>query len=101
MVERIRYHPMFDCDVREAAGWYDKRSPGLGNAFVELVRSQVDAVIAAPDQFALAPSGCRFVRIPRFSYILLFDVRDEELLFLGVLHTARSMEKWRERQDDN
>jgi len=100
MIERIRYHPMFDCDVREAAGWYDNRSPGLGDAFVELVRLKVDEVIASPEQFARAPSGCRFVRIPRFSYVLLFDVQDKEILFLGVLHTARSMEKWRERQGD-
>jgi hypothetical protein len=31
----VRYHPLFDCDVREAAGWYDRRSAGLGDAFVE------------------------------------------------------------------
>lgn len=87
---------MFDCDVREAALWYDQRSRGL----VEAVRQRTDEVIADPERFAKSSSGCRYVRLRRFPYVLLFDVQDDELLILAVLHTARSQEKWRERQDD-
>lgn len=100
MDRRVRYHPLFDCDVREAARWYDRRSPGLGDAFVEAVRRRTDDVIADPERFATSPAGCRYIRLPRFPYVLLFDVIEDELLMLGVLHTARSMEKWRERQED-
>jgi hypothetical protein len=57
-------------------------------------------VIADPERFAVSPSGCRYIRIPRFPYVVLFDLIGDELLMLGVLHTARSMEKWRERQSD-
>ena len=98
MDRSVRYHPLFDCDVREAAGWYDRRSPGLGDRFVNVVRQCVAEVIADPQRFAISPSGCRYIRVPRFPYVVLFDVTDEELLLIGVLHTARSMEKWRERQ---
>lgn len=100
MARTIRYHPLFDSDVREAAGWYDRRSPGLGDAFVDLVRQCVADILADPERFALSPSGCRYVRLPRFPYVVLFDFADNELLILGVLHTARSIEKWRERQTD-
>lgn len=100
MDRRVRYHPLFDCDVREAARWYDRRSAGLGDAFVELVRQRAADVISDPERFAKSSTGCRYVRLPRFPYVLLFDVLDDELLMLGVLHTARSMEKWRERQED-
>ena len=97
MAKTLRYHPLFDCDVREAASWYDRRSPGLGDAFVEVVRRTVSDVIENPDRFALSPAGCRYTRVPRFPYIVLFDTTGNELLLLAVLHTARSMEKWRER----
>ena len=100
MDRRVLYHPLFDCDVREAACWYDRRSAGLGDAFVELVRQCAVDVISDPERFAKSSTGCRYVRLPRFPYVLLFDVVDDELLMLGVLHTARSMEKWRERQED-
>ena len=101
MAKHLRYHPLFDCDVREAAAWYDRRSPGLGDAFVDMVRKRVADVIADPERFALSPAGCRYVRLRRFPYVLLFDVADSELLILGVLHTARSIEKWRQRQSEN
>lgn len=97
MNRSVRYHPMFDCDVREAAGWYDRHSSGLGDAFVELVRERVSDVITDPERFALSPAGCRYIRLPRFPYVILFDADESELVFLAVLHTARSMEKWRER----
>lgn len=100
MDRKTRYHPLFDCDVREAALWYDRRSAGLGDAFVEAVRQCTADVIADPERFARSPMGCRYRRLFRFPYVLLFDVVDDELLMLGVLHTARSMEKWRERQQD-
>ena len=94
----VRYHPLFDCDVREAARWYDQRSAGLGDAFVEGVRQSTADVVADPERFAKSPTGCRYIRLPRFPYVLLFDLVDDGLLMLGLLHTARSMEKWRERQ---
>jgi hypothetical protein len=97
MARTLRYHPLFDCDVREAAGWYDRRSPGLGDAFINLVRECTADVIADPERFALSPAGCRYARIARFPYVMLFDVNDQEIQLLGVLHTARSMGKWRER----
>lgn len=100
MDRRLRYHPLFECDVREAGAWYDQRSSGLGDAFVEVARQCTADVIANPERFAKSATGCRYIRLPRFPYILLFDWVDDELLMLGVLHTARSMEKWRERQQD-
>jgi len=101
MDRRLRYHPLFDADVREAAQWYDERSPGLGDAFVQRARQCVADVIADPSRFALSPGAVRYRRLERFPYVVLFDVTDSELLMLGVLHTARSMERWRERQAGN
>ena len=96
----IRYHPLFESDVREAVAWYDQRCAGLGNAFVEAVRQSVNNIISDPTRFSETSVGCRYVRTRRFPYVVLFDVDDDELLILGVLHTARSMQRWNERQDD-
>lgn len=99
MDRRIRYHPLFDSDVIEAANWYDDRSPGLGEAFASNVSDVVDAIIAAPQRFGRTTMGLRCSRVDRFPYLVLFDLFDDELLILGVLHIARSMEKWRETRE--
>ena len=100
MARRARYHPLFDCDVREASLWYDERSAGLGDAFVEVSRQAANDVIADPERFGTSPAGCRYIRLPRFPYVLLFDVTDDEVLMLGAMHTARSGDKWRWRRED-
>ena len=99
MGRTVRYHPLFDGDVIEAAGWYDDRSPGLGNAFVANVRIATDSAISDPERFGFTQFGVRFVRVRRFPFVVLFDVTESEILLLGVLHTARSLEKWRRERE--
>jgi len=53
---------------REAAGWYDRRSEGLGDAFVELVREATGEVIADPIRFSTLAGGIRYARVQRFPY---------------------------------
>lgn len=96
MDRRIRYHPLFDCDVREAANWYDRRSTGLGDTFVQNAKTATETIISHPSRFSATASGLRYVRIAKFPYIVLFHVDDEELFLIGVLHTARSIDKWKE-----
>ena len=74
MARALRYHPLFDCDVREAAGWYDRRSPGLGEAFVDLVSQSVAEIIDDPKRHAVGPIGCRYYRVPRFPYVVVLKV---------------------------
>lgn len=100
MDKAVRYHSLFPRDVSEAAAWYDQRVSGLGDAFVDLVKRCVADVIADPQRFALLGSQVRYIRIPRFPYIILFQVTPVELRLLGVVHTARSIEKWREERMD-
>lgn len=99
MNRSVRYHPLFECDIREAALWYDSRSLGLGDAFVEAARISTENAINFPERFATSSSGCRYVRLERFPYVVLFDLIGEEILMLGVLHTARSREKWKQRRN--
>ena len=98
MDKSVRYHPLFDCDVLEAAGWHDQRSPGLGSLFVDAARAATQRIVDQPSLFASTVHGLRYVRLKRFPYVVLFDVTETEILMLGVLHTARSIEKWRERR---
>jgi hypothetical protein len=73
----------------------------LGDAFVDVVRATVDDVIADPSRFARFAPEIQFARVPRFPYVVLFSANADELMLLGVMHTARSMEKWRERISDD
>ncbi|MEQ8850123.1 type II toxin-antitoxin system RelE/ParE family toxin [Botrimarina sp.] len=97
MAERVEFHPLFDCDVREAADWYDRRAAGLGDEFVRLTKSTVARVEGAPEQFPRFEGEARYASVPKFPYVVLFELEARVLYFAGVLHTARDPAKWRER----
>mgnify|MGYP003352646859 CR=1 FL=1 len=65
-------------------------SPAASN-----VKSAVLKIIADPDRYTSEVLGLRYAPVGRFPYIVVFDVSDDTLSMLGVLHTARSIEKWR------
>lgn len=94
---RVEFHNLFDCDIREAVRWYDKRSRQLGDDFVRLVKLAVAEATTSPLQFARFEGEARYVQLKRFPYVVLFEPTDEWLFFAGVMHTARDPEKWRER----
>jgi len=96
----VRYHPLFERDVQEASRWYDDRESGLGDLFVVSVEDSVHNILDDPLRYAETSLRVRYQKISKFPYVVLFDVVNDSILILGVLHTARSLDKWRERSSD-
>lgn len=65
---------------------------------LNLSAEATNEVIADPNRFSTLTHGVRYARVQRFPYLVLFELEDEELRVLGVLHTARSIEKWRDQR---
>jgi len=89
-------------EVREAARWYDDQQRGLGRAFVQEVRASLLEIQSHPERFSRppgirVPASIRRYLMPKFSYMLVYHVGDDELLVLAVCHTARRPGYWRKR----
>lgn len=94
MARSLRYHPLFDSDVLNAAAWYDERQPQLGSDFVVRVERAVSQMMADPDRRTSADYGVRYWPVERFPYVVFYDLTDTELLVLGVMHTSQESRKW-------
>lgn len=94
MARSLRYHPLFESDVLNAAAWYDQRHPSLGADFVVRVQSAVVQMIVDPDRRTSAEYGVRYWPLERFPYVLFYDLTETELLVLGVMHTSQESQRW-------
>ncbi len=94
MGRAVRYHPLFDSDVLEAARWYDGKDEDLGADFVERVRRSVDLLIADPERRSPAEFGVRYWSVERFPYVVFYEINDFEVLILGAMHSSRESTKW-------
>ncbi|WP_390889031.1 type II toxin-antitoxin system RelE/ParE family toxin [Rhodopirellula halodulae] len=94
MARSLRYHPLFDSDVLNAAEWYDNRQTKLGTDFVSRVRIAVDSLIADPERRTSIDYGVRYWPVERFPCVVFYDLTDSEILVLGVMHTSQESRKW-------
>lgn len=97
VADRVEFHDLFDCDIREAVGWYDKRSRQLGDRFVRLVKAAIAEASNDPYRFPRFEGEARYAPLARLPYVVLFEPTDGWIFFAGVMHTARDPMKWRER----
>jgi toxin ParE1/3/4 len=94
MLKAIRYHPLFEADVIDAAAWYDARSPVIGAAFVAELSRAVHGLTQDPGRRSVVEFGVRYWPVSRFPFVVFYDFYGQELLVLGVMHTARESGKW-------
>jgi hypothetical protein len=92
------FRPEFFDDLELAREWYDDQRRGLGQQFADGVDETIDRIAAAPESFSLVDRITRVAIIHPFSYGVYFDVKDDEVLFLSVLHFHRRPGLWRKRR---
>lgn len=92
MTLRVIVRPEAKCDIRDARKWYRKISPLLGNDFVAAVEAAIDAAKQHPAAYQLVFRSFRRVLLHRFPYSLFYELRDDRLIVVAVLHQARDPE---------
>jgi plasmid stabilization system protein ParE len=93
------YHPQFDCDVREAAAWFETRVAGLGAEFSLAVEQLILRVMNNPGMYPEIRPAYRRAIVRRFRYILIFRHKGESVRFVGTLHGSRNLDEWLERRN--
>jgi toxin ParE1/3/4 len=94
---RAVYLPAFWTDVVDAAEWFDQQRAGLGSEFVMAVDASIDRVISHPRSFRVVSGPVRRYIIRRFRHLIFYEVDNERVLFLGVVHGARDVNAWLRR----
>jgi hypothetical protein len=56
----VRFNPLAEAELFEAARWYDERSTGLGAAFVDAVHDATVMVLEAPKRWRLVRGTRRY-----------------------------------------
>ena len=99
-----RVLPEAQAEAIAAAGWYDDRTPGLGDQFLDELRNAFHFISSAPEACSLLEeySGRHTFKrtlLNRFPYMVVFHQRDSELLIVAICHTRRQPLYWLNRLD--
>jgi len=96
---RLLLRPEAEADIGGGATWYEEQRAGLGHEFVEAVFDAVDALSVNPLLTSRRHQrrDIRWVFPGRFPYRIIYEVANDTVVVIFVLHAARDDRHWRER----
>ena len=86
-----------EVDITDAAVWYQKQRPGLGQEFANEVHAAINSAVENPRQFPRLrrKPDVRRVLVKRFPYRVFFILRPDAIVVFRVLHGARHDREWK------
>lgn len=97
---RVDLHPDARAEIRAAALWYEERSSGWGDRFVNRINEVLQRLEEAPPLYAVwpgteaAPVPIRKAVLEQFPYLVAFEIHAESVLVLAVAHAKRRPLYW-------
>ena len=87
MSRPVRITPLAEADIARAQDDYESREPGLGNRFVEQVRSTLTRIGQNPFQYQVVPGSreARRARVQDFPFGLWYRVEPDESIVVACL----------------
>lgn len=86
---RYEFHPEAEAEFIDAAAYYERNVPGLGERFGNEVRRTIDLLLEYPELGFLIDANLRKVTLSRFPYALIYSVTSDWLrIVAGSSYTS-------------
>ena len=92
-------HPLARREFDEAADYYELRQPGLGGEFEDEVAVTIQRILCFPNAGTPFSRNTRRCLIRRFPYAILYQISEDKILIVAVMHVSRKPDYWADRLD--
>ena len=97
MIENVIILPEALDDLVEARAWYENRSVGLGDRFLDRVDECMDRIRKNHDLHERVYEDYRRAIVHRFPYVVFYQFSVDTITVYSVFHSAQDPQKWRQR----
>lgn len=95
---KYSFHPAAEKELTDAADYYNNSQSGLGLEFTKEVYLTIQNILSFPDAWALLSENTRRCLTSRFPYGVIYQVTDEEVFIIAVMHLNRKPAYWKGRE---
>ena len=67
-----------DKELKEAAVWYEEKSPGLGMRFIEVINQKLGTILEHPERNNRRKSNFRQAVVKIFPYVIVYTYYKKE-----------------------
>jgi hypothetical protein len=92
MSVEIAFLPIAIKELQESFDWYEERSDGLGEIFVEAIDKSSVAILLNPLAYPRYKSRYRQFVVDKFPYVIIYEFleRSDQINILHIFHTSRN-----------
>ncbi|MBR8837766.1 MAG: type II toxin-antitoxin system RelE/ParE family toxin [Stigonema ocellatum SAG 48.90 = DSM 106950] len=91
------FHPHAKGELEDAFTYYDNINPELGNAFLDEVEQTLERIVNFPEAWPKLSDNTRRCRTVGFPYGIVYQVTDQLIIVIAVMHLQRKPNYWTER----
>ena len=95
---RARFHEQARLEFLEAVAYYEAIQVGLGERFLQSVKSAVHLAASLPFAGAAHTLGTRRIFLKKFPFAVVYRVDPDEILIFAVAHFKRKPGYWQKRK---
>ena len=94
----FQYHPEAAKELTSSIEYYEDKSEGLGEEFLEEVEAAISLILSHPETGTIITKEDRRIILNRFPYGLIYDVSNTIITINAVKHLSRRPEYWKSRK---
>ena len=84
-----------EAELLEAIAWYNEQSEGLGFEFAAETLRTIERIVHYPRAWRALSKRTRRCRTNRFPFGIIFQIRNNRILIVSIMHMKREPNSWR------
>jgi plasmid stabilization system protein ParE len=98
---KLKFHPDITKDIKSSYQWYEEKSPGLGNEFINEIESGYDMLIQFPQSCPIIRQKYHKYTLPNFPFSIIYRIVGKVIYVVAVMHNSRKPGYWKNRDIEN
>ena len=95
----LEFHPDIYFEVNEGYHWYESKSIGLGEDFLNELESAFNLILELPDTWPILSNDFRRYLLKRFPFGVIYRINGDKIFIVAVMHLSRKPYYWRKRAE--
>jgi plasmid stabilization system protein ParE len=96
---KIKLLSVAEQEFVEAVDYYNDQCQGLGYEFAAEINSTMERIVSFPQAWTQISSRTRRCLTNKFPFGVIYQVRNDTILIIGIMHMKRDPIRWQKRLD--
>jgi hypothetical protein len=95
---KYSFHPSAETELNQAVDYYNQCQGGLGLEFAKEIDTAIQNILSFPQAWAPLSANTRRCLTKRFPYGVIFQIANQEVFIIAVMHLNRTPTYWKDRE---